>query len=110
MDESKFTAYDIQRILEPKRWIFAKTMPDNPHHYTLRREWGEDSNLFSPVVQYIYDNGTDESYEGRWYKVLYLSEYKYWAMGWPADETTLINRKRANQDQNIDIQVEISGY
>jgi hypothetical protein len=27
----------VERLLLAKQWIFARTMPDNPHWYTLRK-------------------------------------------------------------------------
>lgn len=100
---TELTAEKVRRILEGKRWIFAKTMADNPHHYTLRREWGKDgAKLFGEVVKFIYKDGIREQYAGYWYKVLYLGEYKYWAMGAPVAETVLINRKIATADKVIE--------
>lgn len=29
----------VARDLADQQWIFAKTMPENPHEYTLRRLW-----------------------------------------------------------------------
>ena len=37
MDESRF--HKVAKALLDVKWIFAKTMPEIPHWYTLRREW-----------------------------------------------------------------------
>ena len=32
----------VRHLLESHRWVFAKTLPDNSHWYTVRREWDPD--------------------------------------------------------------------
>ena len=63
-----------------KRWIFAKTMAENPHHYTLRREW-RSNREFDWAVEAIRTIGHTEYYGGRPYTVLVLDGMKYWTMG-----------------------------
>jgi hypothetical protein len=75
-----------------KRWIFAKTMPKNPHWYTLRREWNNDS-LFDKVVIMMRKTGYTEYYYGKPYTMVNINGMKYWTMGDPMSETILINRK-----------------
>ena len=72
---------------------FAKTMPRCPHHYTLRNTWLND-NDFVDCVQLIRESGYDEAFGGK--RIVYLNAngYKYWTMGAPLDETTLINRAK----------------
>ena len=86
---------DLQRVsdlLLPQQWIFARTMPDNPHWYTLRNLWERDAD-FTWTVETIRRYGYEEIYEGRRYTVLNLDYMKYWTMGAPVAETILINRK-----------------
>ena len=78
--------------LLPQQWIFAKTMPHNPHWYTLRKHWPDDA-AFVQVVQAIRDHGFTERYQGRNYQMLALNGMKYWTMGAPLNQTILINRK-----------------
>jgi len=73
-------------------WRFAKTMPENPHHYTLLKTWGNPEDFYE-VIQLIRKHGTKELYEGRMYTVLNIDGMKYWTMGYPVKMTTLINRK-----------------
>ncbi len=82
----------IARALEGVPYTFAKTMPNNPHWYTLAKNWG-DRQLFDEVVQYIRDHGEVEWFYGKPYTVFFLNEYKYWTMGAPIKDTILINRK-----------------
>jgi hypothetical protein len=86
---------DLQRVrnlLSAQQWIFAKTMPDNPHWYTLRKHWQRDED-FAWTVETIRRCGYEEIYEGRSYTVLNIDDMKYWTMGAPVEETILINRK-----------------
>lgn len=78
--------------LLPKRWIFAKTMPQNPHWYTLRKEW-DDDQAFCKTVMLIREQGYKEMYRGRSYMMMNLNGHKYWTMGDPLNTTILINRK-----------------
>jgi|SRR5687768_10588882 hypothetical protein len=86
---------DLERIrdlLLAQQWIFAKTMPDNPHWYTLRRRWERDED-FAWTVETIRRYGYEEIYEGLPYTVLDIEDMKCWTMGAPIAETILINRK-----------------
>lgn len=79
--------------LETKTWKFARTMPNNPHFYTLRETW-PDEKRFEEIVLFIRKEGDKEKFWRKWYKVLYGVEYKYWTMGSPLNETTLINKAK----------------
>ena len=86
----------VTQLLESHDWIFAKTMPQNPHWYTLRRDWGNDED-FDMTVQFIRENGYTERWpdpvRGSPYTVLDLNGFHYWTMGAPIPDTILINRK-----------------
>ncbi len=82
---------DVQKELEAKSWRFAKTMPHNPHFYSLRKEWKTPAD-FSEAVQYIRENGVPKRFGGRKYTVLYHNGFRYWTMGDPLEDTYLINR------------------
>ncbi len=90
------TLDSIRAVLERAEWRFAKTMPENPHWYTLRKAWTDDG-AFVEAVEFIRRHGVVERYpdpeKGRKYIVLILGEHKYWTMGWPVEKTILINRK-----------------
>ncbi len=90
---SKWDAFEeVGRLLQAQRWIFAKTMPQNPHEYTLRRNWQHDAE-FVQVVQYIRKHGYSALFRGRPYTQLNVNDHFYWTMGSPIPETILINRK-----------------
>src|SRR5262249_5547856 len=46
------TPQEIQALLEAHPWTFARTMPRNPHEYTLRKTWEHDQE-FVQVVLFI---------------------------------------------------------
>ncbi len=86
------TVTEVQELLEAATWTFAKTRPNNPHFWTLRKQW-QDPTAFEAVVQFIYDHGEDEVWRDRVrYRVLHLNGWKYWSMNEPASKTTLMNR------------------
>src|SRR5262245_52995992 len=82
---------DVAAVLLSKEWRFAKTMPQHPHWYTLRKDW-QDEAEFEAVVQFIRDRG----YKRRWgratYTYLDIDGMQYWTMGAALASTILINR------------------
>ena len=79
---------------EAHPWKFAKTMAFVPHFYVVRDTW-KGALSFTATVQFIYDNGVPM----RWGKkppkpYLDIGEWRYFAMGWPPNETTVINREK----------------
>lgn len=80
-------------------WKYAKTMPQWPHHYTLKQVW-TDPALFIRAARIVLEHGVEEwwhyEWNGRQGKKLrtyyYLDGYKYWIMEPTAEEAVLINR------------------
>lgn len=69
-------------------------MPNNPHWYTLRREWIPDDDDFDWMVRVIREFGVDEPFwDKKTYRMLKFGNWKYWTMGAPVWQTILINRK-----------------
>lgn len=96
---SGWTKDDFQKFVEDSRWIFAKTMPQNPHEYALRRNTPLH-RTFDQAVRYIREYGAVEMFQERPYKMLYTADtYKYWTMGSPMWDTILINRKALVKDE-----------
>jgi hypothetical protein len=90
----------IDDLIQRSHWIFAKTMPENPHFYMLREE--TDDTEFVRFVEIIRKLGYREDYEGYPYTVLDVGGWRYWTMGAPIDETILINRKRIGGQEEYD--------
>lgn len=84
--------HNIDQLLDQAKFVFAKSMPKMPHHYTLRETW--DSNTFDYVVQKIRELGVPERFFKKTYIYYYANGYKYWTMGNPINETRLINRAK----------------
>ena len=71
-------------------WRFAKTMPHLPHEYTVRGETPDQE--FEWFVRHIREHGYRASFGGRAYTYLQVDGRKYWTMGAPVEDTTIINR------------------
>jgi len=88
-----FDKEHVGNLLESTSWTFAKTMPENPHEYTLRKNWSSVEDYLQ-VSAYIRSYGKLEEFYGQYYRVLYLGGHKYWTH--PVDVTNkdvdLINR------------------
>ncbi len=74
-------------------WVFAKTMPTNPHWYTVRKSWADDG-AFVRAVEAIREHGYRVKYGRSYYTVFDLNGMMYWTMGAPLPSTRLINRKQ----------------
>ena len=81
----------IAGLFEAHPWVFAKTMPENPHEYTLRKRWKSQED-FDWAVQFIRQNGYSARFGKYRYKYLDVGGHSYWTMGWPVAKTILINR------------------
>lgn len=88
---TEWSESDFARFVEQRDWILARTMPQDPHAYTLRR--GVPRSIFDEAVRFIREHGEIEIYGGKRYKTLHFRAYKYWTMGSPLAKTILINRK-----------------
>lgn len=87
----------VGQTLESCNWIFASTMSDNPHHYTVRKDFGNDA-LFLSIVKHIRYFGKFEEFGGMMFRCLYWKNYKYFTH--PADLTDfdadLINKVKVS--------------
>jgi len=81
----------IADLIERSNWIFAKTMPENPHYYMLRKECADDKD-FVRFVELIRQYGHKYKFKNSWYDRLIVGDWYYWTMGAPIEETILINR------------------
>ena len=90
---------DFAEFVGRHHWRFARTMPRNPHEYTLRRNAANAT--FDAAARYIREHGSVEYYRGWPYKTLYFGDHKYWTMGDPLADTDLINRKPRFSDDSV---------
>lgn len=84
---------EFAELLLSNSWTFAKTMPKNPHYYTLKKNWGNPEE-FERCVMFIRKHGYVVQYGGRNYTCFDINGQKYWSMGAPLDKTILINRSK----------------
>lgn len=66
----------VGKTLDGCKWIFASTMASNPHHYTLRADFGNDA-LFLSLVKHIRCFGVFEEFGGMMFRSFYYKNYKY---------------------------------
>ena len=92
MDQTMSFSSKLLAFVNEQKWVFAKTMPQWPHEYIVRKR--VDEKLFEQLVIHIRTHG----HKGRFYEkdITYYDEagMVYWTMGAPLDETTIINRCR----------------
>jgi hypothetical protein len=85
-------------------WTYAKTMPFAPHWYIVR-DRDLDTGRFEQLVRHIRGQGRPGIWghsprstvidDGRIVEGLFycdIGEHRYWTMGWPVAETTVVNR------------------
>jgi hypothetical protein len=92
----------LSEFINGLSWTFAKTMPEWPHEYIVRKN--VDEGLFIQLVIFIRKNG----YNGKFYtkNIPYLDYggYVYWTMGAPLEDTTIINRCRKEDSYEYRLQ------
>ena len=93
-----FTADDARAYIAEVRWQFAKTMPQWPHEYTVRKWRSDLEHEFSEFVVLIRSDGIvkpwprDAAKPRYRHTYLELDGWEYWTMGAPVPKTTVINR------------------
>jgi SAM-dependent methyltransferase len=94
----------IQRILRyirSNKWTFAKSMPQIPHWYLVRDETDsiEDFRFFTNFIR-VY--GYQQTFYKRTFTYFNMNGFKYWTMGAPVEETTILNRARVDYPSPYD--------
>jgi hypothetical protein len=100
------TDEELQEWMSSVRWIYARSMPNHPHEYTLKRE--QDEELFERVVRTIWDHGYDRSYLRRPWRSLDVRDHFIWVhtepkprMPVPLEDTVLVNRALRVQERLV---------
>ena len=86
----------LRRFIASRKWQFARTMPENPHEYTVRK-WKPsafEQARFDRFVKLLVTEGWRGKFGKRWWPYIDVDGYSYWTFGSPLENTTLINRKR----------------
>jgi len=72
------------------RWQTAKSGP--PHQYTIKGWRPDREREFIQAVKIIRALGKPERFWKQTFIYLYIDGLKYWTMGAPVNETTVLNR------------------
>lgn len=95
MKNGEMSIDKLRSMIARCQWTFAKTMPFAPHEYIVKDRCPLTKEEFEYFVEMQRQYGVKE----RWGKYnnpyLYIDDYKYWTMGAPLEETTVINRAKA---------------
>lgn len=89
----------LRAFVDAAPWTFARTMPEWPHEYIVRRD--VDDDLFMALVRHIRSNGVSQKFYRTKRKYLQDRGLLYWTMGEPLKETTIINRCRIEDSYEI---------
>jgi len=89
----------LASTLERQFWVFAKTMPQNPHYYTRQRDW-ESKESFTECAHLIRKYGEKEMFRGWPYICFNFNGFKYWVMDKNPDDAVIINRKPIEKESS----------
>ena len=94
--------YDkLRSMIARCEWAFAKSMPFAPHEYIVK----DKCPLMTEEFEYFVIMQREHGVKERWGKYnnpyLYIDDYKYWTMGAPIEETTVINRAKASAVNDV---------
>ena len=73
------TVDEIHAFLELAPYRFAKSMPQNPHEYTLMEYWSQ-KDAFEEVLKFLEINGKSEKFFNKTFRYYRHGVYKYWIM------------------------------
>ena len=83
----------IEKFIDSADWVFAKTYAKTaPHEYAVRDKTPSLEDEFVYFVKFIRKHGYKEKFWSKTHTYYDVGEYKYWTMGNPIEETTIINR------------------
>jgi hypothetical protein len=83
---------EILDFIKTSQWCFAKTMPQCPHEYVIRKWRPDKEPVFERFVMIICKRGYDARFMDATYRYLEIDGWKYWTMGAVLNETIVINR------------------
>lgn len=95
------TSEEFAAWVAASRWQFAKTMPQNPHAYTLRK-W-HSTEEFEAACDFVVGAGSEVRFGRRLYTVYVLGAHRYWTMGEATEDTELLNRALEPDVQSDDL-------
>jgi hypothetical protein len=89
--EEMMRAIDPEEFVRRAPWRWAQT---GDHQYVVRGLLAdvELEQWFEPMVEYVREHGYVATFAGREYTYSQIGPHRYWTMGEPVSETTIINR------------------
>ncbi|MDR0407954.1 MAG: hypothetical protein LBH45_03430 [Campylobacteraceae bacterium] len=82
----------LVETINSQKWIVARTRLKNPHAYCLRKNFINETD-FEKFVLLIREHGYKTVWRDKQtYICLDIDGYRYWSMGFPLEQTILINR------------------
>jgi hypothetical protein len=99
-------SFDPRPYIDSQEWVFARTMPENPHFYVhLSKTTDWRSHLV--VLLWIRAHGEVERFKGRDYRYQTVDGWRLWAMG-PND--SILNKRRAPAGAaSVPLRLELGG-
>ena len=94
--EADFDYTKLREMIARCEWTFAKTMPFAPHEYIVRGKCPLTDKEFLYFIDMQRRFGVTERWGKYNHSYLYIDDYKYWTMGAPIEETTVMNRAKVN--------------
>jgi hypothetical protein len=90
---------EMRAFIAANQWTFAKTMPECPHYYVVVERALSSFDCLRFVAQ-IRRTGYAHKFYSATMKYLDVDEWYYWSMGWPIDETEVLNRAEKRLQEN----------
>jgi hypothetical protein len=89
---------ELNEFLSRLTFKFAKTMPENPHEYVVRKP--ENEADYVTLFQTCRREGQDEKFQGRTYRYWYPGDgWKYWTMTSDIRQSQIINRAKVDDPE-----------
>jgi hypothetical protein len=89
------TPDEITAFIEGHDWRFARSMPEAPHSYVVKKNC-RDPDEFERFVMHIRRHGYRQRFGGAWYTYFDWPVdgvlHQFWTMGEPLERTIIINR------------------
>jgi hypothetical protein len=95
---------EMRAFIAANEWTYAKTYPQCPHYYVVVERATSQFDCLRFVAQ-IRRIGYAHKFFRATLKYLDVDEWYYWSMGWPIDETEVLNRAEKRLQENY---VEVS--
>src|SRR5271165_738581 len=90
----------MQALLDSLTFVFAKTMPENPHYWVKRTP--ENEKAYVTLFETIWRDGTWQKFRKSRYRVWCWGEWFYWPMTKDIRQSIIINRQRLSDLEQRD--------